>query len=92
MEVDEDNVQMSKFIEGKFNCQFEDGKTFYEATENEENFLCYRKMLRPDIREEVNDFAWLYVPPTIMKGSVGIKLVLFLILFLIYSNIHFTIL
>ena len=57
MEVDEDNVRMSKFIEGKFNCEFEDGKTFYEATKNEENFLYYRKILRPDIRGEVNDFA-----------------------------------
>ena len=61
MEVDEDNVRMSKFIEGKFNCEFEDGKTFYEATKNEENFLYYRKILRPDIRGEVNDFFFFFV-------------------------------
>ena len=57
VEVDEDNVRMSKFIEGKLNCQFEDGKAFYEATENEEDFLYYRKILRPDIRKEVNNLV-----------------------------------
>ena len=48
VQVDEDNVRMSKFIEEKLNCQFEDGRAFYEANENEEDFLHYRKILRPD--------------------------------------------
>ena len=51
VEVDEDNVRMSKFIGRKLNCQFEDGKAFYEAIDNEEDFLYYRKILRPEIRE-----------------------------------------
>jgi hypothetical protein len=48
VEVGEDNVRMSKFIEAKLNCRFEDGRAFYEATENEEDFLHYKKILRPE--------------------------------------------
>ena len=39
---------MSKFIEAKLNCQFEDGKAFYEATGSEEDFLYFRKILHPE--------------------------------------------
>ena len=47
--VDEDNVRMSKFIEAKLHRPFEDGKAFYEATsKNEEDFLYYKKILRPE--------------------------------------------
>lgn len=42
---------MSKFIESKLSCQFEDGKAFYEATGNEEDLLYCKKMLRPQIKE-----------------------------------------
>jgi hypothetical protein len=48
VEVDEDYVRMSTFVEAKLNCQFEDGKAFYEATEDEEDFLYYKKILRPE--------------------------------------------
>ena len=42
---------MSKFIEVKLNCQYEDGKAFYEVTENEEDLLYYKKVLRPQTKE-----------------------------------------
>ena len=48
---------MFNFIERKLNCQFEDGKAFYEATENEEDFLYCKKILRPDIRKGVNNLC-----------------------------------
>lgn len=48
VEVDEDCVRMSNFIEEKLKCQFEDGKAFYEATESEEDFLYFKKILRPE--------------------------------------------
>ena len=47
LEVEQDCVRMSKFIETKLNCKFEDGKAFYEMTENEEDLLYYKKSLRP---------------------------------------------
>ena len=47
LEVEQDCVRMSKFIETKLNCKFEDGKAFYEVTENEEDLLYYKKILRP---------------------------------------------
>ncbi len=52
------DVRLSKFIETKLNCQYEDGKAFYEVTENEEetedeeNLLYCKKILRPN-KEEV---------------------------------------
>ena len=52
VEVDKDNVRMSKFIKKKLSRQFEDGRAFYEATENEEDFLYYKKILRTEIKEE----------------------------------------
>ena len=52
VEVDEDNVRMSKFIETELKCKFEDRKAFYEA-EKEEDLLYYKKILRPR-KEEVN--------------------------------------
>ena len=51
LEVDEDNVRMSKFIETKLNCKYEDGRAFYEA-KREEDLLYYKKILRPR-KEEV---------------------------------------
>lgn len=51
LEVDKDRVRMSKFIETKLKCQFEDWKAFYEA-ESEEDLLYCKKILRP-IKEEV---------------------------------------
>ena len=47
LEVDKDCVRMSQFIEEKLNCKFEDGRAFYEVTENEEDLLYYKKILRP---------------------------------------------
>ena len=46
LDVDEDNVKMSTFIEAKLNCKYEDDKAFYEAGK-EEDLLHYRKILRP---------------------------------------------
>jgi hypothetical protein len=47
LKVDEDNVQMSHFIERKLpNLKFENGKAFYEFTETEEDLLCYRDVVR----------------------------------------------
>ena len=51
LDVDQDRVRMSKFIETKLNCKFEDGKAFYETTENEEDLLYYKKILRPQTHE-----------------------------------------
>lgn len=51
LDVDQDHVRMSKFIESKLNCQYEDGKAFYEATENEEDLLYCKKILRPQTNE-----------------------------------------
>ena len=54
LEVDEDCVRMSKFIETKPGCHYEDGKVFYEAdSEKEEDLLYYKKILRPQ-NEQVN--------------------------------------
>ena len=50
VEVDDDNVRMSKFIETKLNCRFEDRKAFYEA-EKVEDLLYYKKILRPQMKE-----------------------------------------
>ena len=49
-------MRLSKFIETKLNCQYEDGKTFYEVIENEEateieGFLYCKKILRPKKNE-----------------------------------------
>ena len=52
LEVDENNVRMSKFIERKLRRQFEDKKAFYEA-ENEEDLRYCKKILRPK-KDEVN--------------------------------------
>ena len=47
LEVDQDRVRMSTFIETKLNCKFEDRKAFYEA-ETTEDLLYYRKILCPE--------------------------------------------
>ena len=50
-------MRLSKFIEMKLNCQYEDGKVFYEVIENEdkteieEDLLYYKKILRPKKNE-----------------------------------------
>ena len=51
LDVDQDCVRMSKFIETKLKCQYEDGKAFYEVTENEEDLLYCKKVLHPQIKE-----------------------------------------
>ena len=51
LDVDQDCVRMSKFIEKNLNCQYEDGKAFYEVTENEEDLLYCKKVLRPQTKE-----------------------------------------
>ena len=51
LEVDQDCVRMSTFIEMKLNCQFENERAFYEVTQNEEDLLYYKKILRPKINE-----------------------------------------
>ena len=50
VEVDEDNVRMSKFIERKLNCQFEDSKAVYEA-KKVEDLQYYKKILCPENEE-----------------------------------------
>ena len=52
IEVDEDCVRLSKFIETKLNRKYEDGRAFYEAVK-EEDLLYYRKIICPK-KEEVN--------------------------------------
>ena len=61
LDVDVDCVRLSKFIETKLNCRYEDGKAFYEVTEDkfedheetdaEEDLLYCRKILRPKKNE-----------------------------------------
>ena len=53
LEVDQDCVRLSKFIETKLDCQYEDGKAFYEVTEkdSEEDLLYCKKILRPQTNE-----------------------------------------
>ena len=51
LDVDVDCVRMSKFIETRLNCQHEDGKAFYEVTENEEDLLYCKKILRPQTNQ-----------------------------------------
>ena len=48
LEVDQDYVWMSKFIETKLGCQFEDRKVFHEVTENEKlGFLILQENFTP---------------------------------------------
>ena len=60
-ESDDDRVRLSKFIETKLGCQYEDGNAFYEVTENEEDLLYYKKILRPKKNE-------VFVRYTLMIG------------------------
>lgn len=46
---------MSKFIETKLDCQFEDKKAFYRA-EEKEDLLYYKKILRPKKEQVVLNF------------------------------------
>ena len=45
LEVDEDNVQMAKFVEDKLKVKFENGRAFYEFTQMEEDFLFYKDVV-----------------------------------------------
>ena len=58
LDVDQDCVRMTKFIETKLNCKFEDGRAFYEVIKNEENLLYYKKILRPQTNKV--DAIFLY--------------------------------
>ena len=51
LDVDQDCVRLSKFIETRLNCQYEDGKAFYAVTEDdlEEDLLYCKKILRPEV-------------------------------------------
>ena len=53
LEVDQDCVRLSKFIEAKLKCQYEDGKAFYEVTEDDidEDLLYCKKILRLQTNE-----------------------------------------
>ena len=55
LDVDADCVRMSTFIETKLNCQYEDGKAFYEVMESdsEEDLIYYKKVLRPETKEVI---------------------------------------
>ena len=46
LRVDENNVQMSAFIERKLNLKFKNDRAFHEFTETEEDLLCYRDVVR----------------------------------------------
>ena len=56
LKVNEDCVRLSKFIKAKLNCQFEDGKAFYEVTEDdsEEDLLYCKKILRLQKNEVIS--------------------------------------
>ena len=71
VEVDKDNVRMSKFIKEKLNCQFEDGRAFYEATENEEDFLYYKKILRAEEEKVISHYARKYYSTVSENGFRG---------------------
>ena len=43
-EVDEDNVQMAKFVKEKLG-KFENGRAFYEFTQIGEDFLFYKDVV-----------------------------------------------
>ena len=50
--MDEDNVQMAKFVEQKLDkVKFENGKAFYEFIQKEEDFLFYKDVvLMPKVK------------------------------------------
>ena len=45
LEVDEDNVQMAKFVEEKLKVEFKNGRAFYEFSQMEEDLLFYRDVV-----------------------------------------------
>jgi hypothetical protein len=57
LDVDVDNMRLSKFIETKLNCKYEDEKAFFDVTENEGaakievDLLYCKKILRPKKNE-----------------------------------------
>ena len=53
LDVDQDCVRLSKFIETKLNFKYEEGKAFYEVIENEEDLLYCKKILRPELKDKV---------------------------------------
>lgn len=57
LKVDEDNVQMAKFVKDKLkqdNAEFENGKAFYEFIHMEEDLLFYKDVvLMPKVLKTV---------------------------------------
>ena len=82
---------MSKFIETKLNCKFEDRNAFYEA-ENEEDLLYYKKILRPK-KEEVNSdevghlFQLECICQQLLSRAVDKILSLGVLLYLLYKQL-----
>ena len=60
MDVDQNCVRMSEFIETKLKCQYENGRAFYEVMENdsEEDLLYCKKVLRPQTNKV---FSYSYI-------------------------------
>ena len=71
IDVDQDCVRMSKFIETKLKCQYEDGKAFYEVTENdsEEDLLYCKKILRPQTNK-VFSYSYNIIVQTYDKHAI----------------------
>ena len=59
LDVDEDCVRLSEFIEAKLNRKYKDGNAFYEVTEDdpEENLLYCKKILRPEVDKVIYSYA-----------------------------------
>ena len=45
LEVDEDNIQLAKFVEKKLSIKYENGRAFYEFIQTEEDLLFYRDVV-----------------------------------------------
>ena len=46
LRVNEDNVQMSVFIENTLETKFENGRAFYQLTKMEEDLLFYKEVVQ----------------------------------------------
>ena len=75
-----DYVRLSTFIETKLKCQYEDGKAFYEVTENEEA----TKDSKGDKTEKEEDFLYC---KKILHPKKNEVLIIMLFLYLFYNNI-----
>ena len=58
LDVDEDCVRLSRFIETKLSCKYEDRNAFYEVEEgdSDEDLLYCTKILRPEV-DKVSSYA-----------------------------------